>query len=289
MVIFRLSACNCCYYYCTLRTEKKVKKLMGKPIRIPGGNQKVQDAIKRMEKGTLLLKKDDLKKMMKKQRAPPRTKPHLIRSITLDQTESDPQSPVHQSPVRKMTVDVSSPTRKSFPPLLRNSSISESEPVESPAKRLLKSPLSTAENSPLKSWSSAANSPAKSALKLSSDSPPKSSLMLSPANSPAKSSLKSPKKSPVKLPNIMKQMSAMATVVKAAGKFRKAAKPKWNFNFEKFLSYLENMRPVVGFQILNTIVTWDLVSTIIFLLFSILAVFVQESIFGSSKSNTHTK
>ena len=70
---------------------------------------------------------------------------------------------------------------------------------------------------------------------------------------------------------------------KMLGKFRYAAK-RPHFNFEKFLSYLESMRSVVGFEIAGIIVTWDLVSTTLFLLFSIVAVFVQESIFGDQKS-----
>ncbi|XP_057302518.1 uncharacterized protein LOC130636715 isoform X2 [Hydractinia symbiolongicarpus] len=70
---------------------------------------------------------------------------------------------------------------------------------------------------------------------------------------------------------------------KAIAKFRKNAKQP-RFNFEKFLSYLESMRSVVGFEIAGIIVTWDLVSTSLFLMFSIIAVFMQESIFGSQKS-----
>ena len=74
-----------------------------------------------------------------------------------------------------------------------------------------------------------------------------------------------------------------AATVAAIGKFKKvAAKPR--FNFEKFLAYLESMRGVVGFEIAGAIVSWDKVSTTLFFLFSIVAVFLQESIFGSQKS-----
>lgn len=74
-----------------------------------------------------------------------------------------------------------------------------------------------------------------------------------------------------------------STTVAAIGKFKKvAARPR--FNFEKFLAYLESMRGVVGFEIAGAIVTWDKVSTTLFFLFSIVAVFLQESIFGSQKS-----
>jgi len=70
------------------------------------------------------------------------------------------------------------------------------------------------------------------------------------------------------------------TAAKAAAKFKAAAK-RPRFNFEKFLSYLESMRYVVGFEIAGLMMTWDKVSTTLFLMFSIVAVFVQESIFGS--------
>jgi len=76
--------------------------------------------------------------------------------------------------------------------------------------------------------------------------------------------------------------STVATA-QAINKFR-SAKNRPRFNFEKFLSYLESMRSVVGFSIAGIMVTWDLVSTTLFLLFSIIAVFLQESIFGAQKS-----
>ena len=232
-----------------------------------------------MEQGTLI-KKEDLKKLITKKKPPPPIKPKpIIKKPTTPDSSNKIQDGVKQSPPGKVIV-ADSPTRK--PLLSQTSSAAGISPANSPVKVLLQSPAKALPDSPVKI-------PLKSPL----ESPLKS-LLKSPGNSPAKSlgnsPAKSPTKSPVKLPagfNIMKQMSAMATVVKAAGKFRKST-VKYNFNFEKFLSYLENMRPVVGFQILKTIVTWDLVSTIIFLLFSILAVFVQESIFGSSKTNSHT-
>lgn len=73
------------------------------------------------------------------------------------------------------------------------------------------------------------------------------------------------------------------TAAKAVTKFKSAAK-RPRFNFEKFLSYLESMRTVVGFHVAGVMITWDKVSTTLFLLFSIIAVFLQESIFGSQKS-----
>lgn len=93
---------------------------------------------------------------------------------------------------------------------------------------------------------------------------------------------------PVKKLSINSSNPRLASTVAAAtaiNKFKKqAAKNRPRFNFEKFLSYLESMRSVVGFSIAGIMVTWDLVSTTLFLLFSIIAVFMQESIFGSQKS-----
>lgn len=79
------------------------------------------------------------------------------------------------------------------------------------------------------------------------------------------------------------RFASTVTTAQAINKFR-SAKNRPRFNFEKFLSYLESMRSVVGFSIAGIMVTWDLVSTTLFLLFSIIAVFLQESIFGSQKS-----
>lgn len=70
---------------------------------------------------------------------------------------------------------------------------------------------------------------------------------------------------------------------RAVGKMKhNAKKPK--FNFEKYISYLQNVLPNVGFDIMGIIVTWNMVSAIIFLEVSVLALFVQESIFGNSKA-----
>lgn len=70
---------------------------------------------------------------------------------------------------------------------------------------------------------------------------------------------------------------------RAVGKMRhNAKKPK--FNFEKYISYLQNVLPNIGFDIMGIIVTWNMVSAIIFLEVSVLALFVQESIFGNSKA-----
>lgn len=56
------------------------------------------------------------------------------------------------------------------------------------------------------------------------------------------------------------------------------------FNFEKYISYLDKVSRNVGFSIGVVLVTWELVSTLFFFLISLIALFVQESIFGKAKS-----
>ena len=70
---------------------------------------------------------------------------------------------------------------------------------------------------------------------------------------------------------------------RAVGKLKHNAK-KTKFNFEKYISFLQNVLGSVGFDIMGIVVTWDMVSTIIFLEISVLALFVQETIFGNSKA-----
>ncbi|KAL9987667.1 hypothetical protein ACROYT_G002012 [Oculina patagonica] len=70
---------------------------------------------------------------------------------------------------------------------------------------------------------------------------------------------------------------------RAVGKLKHNAK-KPRFNFEKYISYLQNVLPNIGFDIMGIIVTWNMVSAIIFLEVSVLALFVQESIFGNTKA-----
>lgn len=70
---------------------------------------------------------------------------------------------------------------------------------------------------------------------------------------------------------------------RAVGRLQHRAKlPK--FNFEKYISYLQNVLPTIGFKIMGITVTWEMVSTLLFLEVSLLALFLQESIFGSLKA-----
>ena len=79
-----------------------------------------------------------------------------------------------------------------------------------------------------------------------------------------------------------KSIASVVNTKRRISKFTKNRKAR--FNFSKYLSYLETMRSAVGFSISGIMVTWDLVSTTLFFVFSIVAVFVQESIFGSQDS-----
>lgn len=56
------------------------------------------------------------------------------------------------------------------------------------------------------------------------------------------------------------------------------------FNFEKYISYLDNVSRNVGFSIGVVLVTWELVSAVFFFLISLIALFLQESIFGKAES-----
>ena len=70
--------------------------------------------------------------------------------------------------------------------------------------------------------------------------------------------------------------------VRALGRWQVNRKlPK--FNFEKYVSYLDQVSRGTGFSVIGIIVTWELVSSILFFCFSVVALFLQESIFGKLK------
>ena len=56
------------------------------------------------------------------------------------------------------------------------------------------------------------------------------------------------------------------------------------FHFEKYITYLDKVSRNVGFSIGVVLVTWELVSAVFFFLISLIALFVQESIFGKAES-----
>ncbi|XP_031574521.1 uncharacterized protein LOC116308273 [Actinia tenebrosa] len=71
--------------------------------------------------------------------------------------------------------------------------------------------------------------------------------------------------------------------IKAVGKWQRNRKIP-SFRFEKYITYLNQVAPSSGFKIGVLTVTWERVSASLFLLISIVAVFIQETIFGDKKS-----
>lgn len=63
---------------------------------------------------------------------------------------------------------------------------------------------------------------------------------------------------------------------------------KSKFKFKSYVIYLQGLIPEVGFSIGGIVLTWDKVSSLAILLVSILAVFIQEILFGSRKSTLLT-
>lgn len=63
---------------------------------------------------------------------------------------------------------------------------------------------------------------------------------------------------------------------------------KSKFKFKSYVMYLQGLNPSTGFSIGGIILTWEKVSNLAILLVSILAVFIQEILFGSRKSTLLT-
>ena len=83
--------------------------------------------------------------------------------------------------------------------------------------------------------------------------------------------------------NIERLQSVLYRSARLVGKLqhrRKLAK----FHFEKYITYLDKVSRSVGFSIGVVLVTWELVSAVFFFLISLIALFVQESIFGKAES-----
>lgn len=59
---------------------------------------------------------------------------------------------------------------------------------------------------------------------------------------------------------------------------------KSKFNFKTYVMYLQGLIPSVGFSIAGIILTWEKVSTLGVFLISLLAVFIQEIVFGNRKN-----
>ena len=82
---------------------------------------------------------------------------------------------------------------------------------------------------------------------------------------------------------IKRLQNAFSGSVRFIGKLQQERK-RTKFPFEKYITYLEKVSRNVGFSIGVVLVTWDLVSAVCFFLISVIALFVQESIFGKTKS-----
>lgn len=63
---------------------------------------------------------------------------------------------------------------------------------------------------------------------------------------------------------------------------------KSKFKFKSYVLYLQGLIPEVGFSIGGIVLTWEKVSNLAILLVSVLAVFIQEILFGSRKSTLLT-
>ena len=83
--------------------------------------------------------------------------------------------------------------------------------------------------------------------------------------------------------NTERLKSVLVSSARIVGKLQHNRK-QTKFNFEKYISYLEKVSKGTGFSIFGMIVTWDLVSSLFFVVISVVALFVQESIFGNAKS-----
>lgn len=83
--------------------------------------------------------------------------------------------------------------------------------------------------------------------------------------------------------NIERLQSVLHRSARFVGKLQHRRKLQ-KFHFEKYISYLDKVSRNVGFSIGVVLVTWELVSAVFFFLISLIALFVQESIFGKAES-----
>lgn len=66
-----------------------------------------------------------------------------------------------------------------------------------------------------------------------------------------------------------------------AGKLRRKRNQQ-RLNFEKYITYLQSIKAETGFSVLRSVMTWGGVSNFVFIVFSAVAVFAQEAIFGDA-------
>ena len=72
----------------------------------------------------------------------------------------------------------------------------------------------------------------------------------------------------------------LSGIAKTYSKWRASVKGKRKFNFEKYITYLDNTLPTIGFSIGGVVITWDAVLSLCFLLFTLVGIFAQEALFG---------
>lgn len=90
---------------------------------------------------------------------------------------------------------------------------------------------------------------------------------------------------PYKHGNIDKLQSVFSGSARFVGKLKHMRKfRQQKFQFEKYILYLEKVSRSEGFSIGVVLVTWELVSGVLFFLISLIALFLQESIFGKAES-----
>lgn len=77
-------------------------------------------------------------------------------------------------------------------------------------------------------------------------------------------------------------------VTRASSSNSQQNKKKSKFNFKAYVMYLKGLIRGVGFSVGGIVLTWEKVSGLGILLVSVLAVFIQEVVFGSRKSTLLT-
>ncbi|RDD43210.1 hypothetical protein TrispH2_004446 [Trichoplax sp. H2] len=95
-----------------------------------------------------------------------------------------------------------------------------------------------------------------------------------------------PLPSPVKEEKVVKEknnqfLNLIRGVGLVAGKLRRKRNQQ-RLNFEKYITYLQSIKSETGFSVIRSVMTWGGVSNFVFIVFSAVAVFAQEAIFGDA-------
>ena len=102
------------------------------------------------------------------------------------------------------------------------------------------------------------------------------------ANTPGKTTCITVK--PWREDRIYKLQNVFSGSARFIGKLRHKKEFRRKFQFEKYIMYLEKVSRREGFSIGVVVITWELVSALFFFLISLIALFIQESIFGKAES-----